>query len=187
MEIARDNLMAKLTAINAKLEFEQAGALRRYYATVENVSIAEIKGGFAPFDIKFVCDDPYGYATALSTITMAGFSANNTTASITAGGSANALPYLNFTITTLTGGTAGEVSLVNVESGRQISVVRNWVNGDNLIVDNYNQTVTVNGTAVDKFGQFLEFTPTIQTLKWTDTLTTRDVVLNSGTFLKRFI
>lgn len=188
MEIARDTLLAYLNTENAKLEFEQSGSLRRYYATMENIIFTEGKGGYMPFDIKFQIHDPYGYDPSATTITISGgaITATPTDKSITIEGSLPALPVITLTIGSLTGGTSADMRVTDPVSGLYISVVRTWIANDVLEIDHLNRTVKVNGTPVDFTGEFTSWAVGSGTFRYSDGFTTRSVTMTAS-YTKRYL
>lgn len=189
MEVSRDLLLQYLDYTEGRLEFTVAGALRRFYATVENEVFSEnAKGGKFGFSIKMTASDPFAYdanSTSLSGLSGA-ISTATSNKTVTFAGSAKQRPVITATVTTVTGGTGQSLTLTNPDTGEAITINRTWANGDVAIVDFMQRTVTVNGVATDYTGQFSEWRPGSRTVAYSDTFTTRSVTL-SGNYVKRYL
>lgn len=171
-----DTFRAYFLNQDQNLDIDYNGSTRRYIATVNTLSI-DRPGGllYATFSIEFVCTQPFGQDTAATTaLTATGRTSSSYSDAYTFLGTAPyQLPVVTVTFTALTGGTAKSVAIGNAGTGETITVTRTWTASDVLVVDCLNQTVTVNGIAVDFTGAFPRFAPGSQSISYADTLTTR--------------
>lgn len=179
METARDSLLAVLTGTEQVLELDQSGIRRKYTATVSNIVFSEAKGGYVTFTITFLCADPFGYDTRITEPSLAGaITVKDSQKSFSILGTYEALPLITVSVNSVTGGTSKQITISNARTGAGIYVSRTWVGNDVLVIDNFNKTVKVNGTAVNYTGKFMSFQPTTtELLNYSDTLATRSVTL----------
>lgn len=176
------------------LDIGWAGGTRRFIATVESAPIPR-PGGlfFANFDIKFLCTDPFGRDTAVTTAALTG--ATGRTASqyndtYSFGGTAPyQYPVTTITYTALSASGSQYAVWGNGNTGQVIVVNRVWANGDVLVIDTENHNVTVNGINVYFTGAWPEFPSSsqgAQTLMYYDTFNSR--TFNIGmTYLARYL
>lgn len=187
MEVARDVLLYRLQPQEANLDIRQSGALRTYITTMKNVAWTHIEGGRMLFSIEFEANNPFGQDTSATALT---FTNPNTAAlfdtPITFGGSFNADIILAVALSSGTGLTNKIMTITNPQTGEFISVTRTWTAGDSLVIDVANKSVTVNSVEVAYNGVFPSFSPGLQTIRYTDTFTTRSVSL-SGSYYKRYL
>src|SRR3990172_1162676 len=93
----------------------------------------------------------------------------------------------NITFSSLSGATGKIVTLTNPDTGEEISITRDWVNTDVLVVNCFTKTLTVNGVEVDYTGKFLGFEPGIsRKLVYEDNFTGRSVTFGFS-YTKRYI
>lgn len=173
MEASRDTLMEYLQPVDEKLEFEQAGALRRYMATMRNVIMTEDMGGFAPFSIEFDLSLPFGVDINLTTLlNNVNHNSSSTDHAITIGGSVFAEPLITLTLTSITGGTNASVLIENPATGQGITVQRSFSNSDVVKVDVDAHKVYVNDVEVEYSGAFPTWDVGSGTLRVTDDFST---------------
>lgn len=187
METSLDTLMSYLDATEARIEFNEGGALRRYYGTVTNNIITDPKGGYAPFAITILCSDPFAYDPTTTTLyTHNTITTTPVTDTITVAGGYRAHPLFTITVTSMTAASTAGVRITNPATGQYIDITRTWTNGDVLVIDTKNRTVKVNGTAVDYTGVFPYWALGSGSVTYSDTFTTRSV--NTGaTYQKRYL
>src|SRR3989304_3354649 len=187
-ELARDNLMQYLTPKEKPLKIDQGGFERVYTATMQNITFSEAQGGFIPFSINFICSDPFGYREQSTAIAMgAAITAFYGEKTFNILGNYKALPTITLTFASLSGATGKIVTLTNPDTGEEISITRDWVNTDVLVVNCFTKTLTVNGTEVDYTGKFLSFEPgTSRKLVYEDNFTGRSVTFGFS-YTKRYI
>jgi hypothetical protein len=142
--------------------------------------------GYAKFTTTFLCSQPYGYATASSTL-LNGTSRTSASYSdaITVGGNSEwQTPIITITLTAVAGGTGGHITISNSLTGQACTVTRNWAAGDVMIIDTSSITtpVTVNGTQVVFTGALPTFNPSNylggQTITYNDNFTSRTMTEN---------
>lgn len=171
------------------LDIDYAGATRRYIATSNATSIVrQQKALFAKFTVEFICTNPFGMETSSTSImSQTNYTSATYTATPTIAGSAPyQLPVFTITIDSLTG--AGDyVQISNDNTNQQIMLYGlGLANGDVIVIDCDNRTVTVNGNNVDYYGTFLELVPGANSLTYTDGFTTRQVDI-SAVYYKRYL
>lgn len=163
------------------LDIQYNGATRRYVATVNSISVVrQQKQLWATFQIEFICTQPFGRDTAVTTPSSSfspsatGRTLSGYSDAITFAGSAPfQLPVITITYTAITGG-ASFVQIGNNTNGQSIMITdQTWVTSDVLEIDVANRTVKRNGVEVDFIGAFPEFPPGAQTLSYSDGFTTR--------------
>lgn len=179
-EQVRDELVGRLQGDRVFLDIMQAGALRRYLVTFNNVIFTDAEGGYMPFSIEFESEMPYGYDPNLTTdVNSVAISGATQTHNPNFGGKYKIEPIITVTIATLTGGASASISVGNSQTGREITVTRGWSAADVLVIDNENKTVQVNGEDVEFSGAWLEFDPydSNEDIAYEDTFSAR-----TGTF-----
>lgn len=179
MEVTRDTLLTYLSPAEQILELDQAGDRRQYTATVSNIIFTDAVGGYITFTITFVCSDPFGYAVKVTEPSLAGaITTPNAQKTFTILGGYNVLPLITVTLNSVTGATSKQLTITNAKTGAAITIARTFANGDIIVIDCFNKTVKVNGTAVNYSGKFLSFQPTTtELLNYDDTFATRSVTL----------
>lgn len=187
LEAVRDTILSYISAEEARLEFEQAGALRRYYCTMQDAIFSNTEGGMTNFSLKFVASDPYGYDAASTTLSglTGNITATPTTKTTTFSGSGTQLPTITVTVTAVTGGTNATLSISNPATGQQIQVNRNWASSDVLVINAVTRATTVNGVAVAYTGSFPEWSPGAASIIYSDTFTTRTATLGATYTIRR--
>lgn len=172
------------------LDITYSSGTRRYVATKNAISIErEEKALFATFQIEFICTNPFGLDTSTSNLWTAktGFTAATFTEAPTVGGNAPfQLPIITITLTAITG--AGDyVQISNDNNGQELMVYgQGLANGDVIVIDSVERSVTINGVEVDWYGTFLELAPGANSITYTDGFTTRTVNV-SGVYTKRWL
>ena len=167
-------------AQNGLLVISQGGDVVEYVATMQEMSINWI-GTSAEITLLFIASDPAGKnSTAIDFIPTATITAaSNSYASIVLG-SATVYPTFNITITSVTGGTAASLTIINALTGQGITITRNWTSGELLEINSEDMTATVDGNVVDFTGMFPQFSSGTQQIQYLDTFTTRNITLSAS-------
>jgi phage-related protein len=111
------------------------------------------------FSSSFVCVKPFGYdLTATTLVNSSAVTSAPATATPTFGGSAPLQkPVITITINSFTGEATNTVSVENTDTGQKISITYTYTNGDVIIIDPDNASVTINGDEVDYSGALVNF------------------------------
>lgn len=175
------SLMKLLHGLEKELLVPQAGATRKYTATLSDVVERSAGGAYWEGELVFTCSDVFGYDTAYTTIVnLTGVTSGTRTDQYDFQGSApQQLPFISIYYSALTGGSNKSVVIGNAATGQQITVTRTWSAGDRLEIDCQNETVKVNGVDVAFTGAFPVFAPGVGNLTYSDDLTTRTFNLNA--------
>lgn len=181
MDALEDTFKSYFRGTDKNLDIGFNGGTRRFIATVNSIAI-DRPGGlqFANFTIEFVCTQPFGQATSVTTPSSsfspsaAGRTSGSYTDAITFTGTAPyQLPVITITITAVTGGT-GYLAVGNSGNNQGITITgQTFVATDVIEIDCKNKTVKKNGVAIDFLGAFPEFPPGAQSLSYSDGFTTR--------------
>lgn len=155
-QAARKALLAKVTGVEALLNYDQADGRITYTATVENVIFSDTGGGFGTFSIKFVASDPFGYSTSYATILSN--SSISTASSLKTfltpiDGSYKAKPIITVVISAVTGGS-GWVRISDPLTNNSVKITRTFT-ASTLVINSETQSVTVGGVEVDYTGSLM--------------------------------
>lgn len=154
LETSIDSLMGILQGREKELILPQAGAKRKYYATYSDYEVNKEGGSYIELDLLFNCSNRLGYD--LESILLkyfTGYTSYHKVELLTFGGSAEwQTPVSTITFVSVSGGSGRTVSIGNDGTGQSVSITRNWVSGDLLVVDSFNSLVTVNGDEVQFTG-----------------------------------
>lgn len=176
-----DTLKINLAAVEANLDIDNNGATRRYVATLLDSTFTRISPVATAFTLDFLCSLAFGADTSSTTIvssTAVTTTPKTVTTSSIGGTSPNQWVVMTYTLTTFTGSTINTVTFKNNTTTQQIAVSRAWTAADVVVVDCFNKTVTVNGTAVDYQGVFPYFSPaSAGTLIITDDFSARSATI----------
>lgn len=173
-ESYRDTLLSYLSEPNATLIFEQAGTNRVYTATMQDAVFSDDNmGGHIPFDIRFNCNDPFGYEQNQIQATDLGVTTSGDTTAVTNGGTYKCNPIIWVKVNSFTGADSREIA-VTID-GVGISVVRAWAAGEVLVINGVNKTVTVASNSVSYSGVFPELQVGANTVTCTDTFSARNI------------
>jgi hypothetical protein len=186
-----DALKSALTGTQRNLDIDEGdGAVRRYLATLDGFTATRSNIGpvAAEITLSFVIPDAFGIDTSATTIlSSVAISSTPQTFTPTFGGSMDGQqPLFTINLTTIGSGAFNTVTLGNSGSGQIIAVSRTWANADVLVVDCFNQIVTVNGSAVDYMGAFPSWPPGASSIQYTDDFTSRTASI-SGTNVNRYL
>lgn len=172
------------------LDIAYGSGTRRYVATSNAVSVVRQQQAlYANFTVEFICTTPFGTDTSTTDLWAAksNFSSATFTETPTVGGNAPfQLPIFTIHIDSLTG--AGDYLLISNDNNNQEILLYGLglANGDTVIIDCVERTVTVNGNDVDYYGTFLELEPGANSITYTDGFTTRSVDV-SAVYTKRWL
>lgn len=169
------------------LDLQHSSSTRRYIATAQNVSISNQNGlNFCTFSVEFLCSDPFGKDISATTLLNDSTTLGSYNSSFTVEGSYSALPVITITLSSVTDGTAKQVSIFNGADFSGITIIRNWTSGDDITIDSVNKEVKVNGALVEFSGSFLEFDLGSAILQYVDNFTARSVAI-TGEYFKRYV
>jgi phage-related protein len=175
-QLMYDTLAQALNRQERLLTIPHAGSTRRYTATPTNVILREPDGlNRLTFSFEFVV--PEGQATALSDTTIINQTVTTASATIplTIAGSVKARPLITLTYTTVTGGTNKTVSIRNSRDFVGLTIQRDWVSGDTVVIDSANFQIYINGVLTAPNGRMPTWETGAGALFYSDTLTTRSV------------
>lgn len=172
------------------LDITYGSGTRRYIATAGVPKIQRRPRSYiALFQIPLTCTNPFGLDTSATALfaTHTGSTVATFTETPTVDGNAPyQLPIFTITLTALTG--AGDyVQISNDNNNQEIMLYGlGLANGDVIVIDCVERTVTVNGDEVDYYGTFLELEPGANSITYTDGFTTRTVTV-AASYTKRWL
>lgn len=176
-EQSLDLLMNAVQGVEKELLVNQSGGTRKYIATFSDYDMVLEANSYLELVLLFDCSDSYGYDTAQTTVlTITNYTGANKIDQIGVGGSAPSQALImTYTLTTISGGTGKTVTVGNDLTGQTISIHRDWVSGDRLVVDPTNQDhpVTVNGNDVLFTGAIPEWATGVGRHSYADDFTSR--------------
>ena len=116
----------------------------RYY-NAQYLDYVEIKRrvDYALLDLKFLCNDPFGYDITADTDTQAGITTDDTTFSIANGGHYYAYPTITITFNQV---QTHIYIQNNTITGNRIDISKSFAVADELEIDCKNETVKLNGS-----------------------------------------
>lgn len=172
------------------LDIAYGSGTRRYIATAGTPKVQRAPRSYiARFQVPITCTNPFGLDTSSTDLWTAksNYSSATFTETPTVGGNAPfQLPIFTIHIDTLTG--AGDYLLISNDNNNQEILINGagLANGDTIIIDCVERTVTKNGVEIDYYGTFLELEPGANSITYTDGFTTRSVDV-SATYIKRWL
>ncbi len=175
---------------DVNLDIAYGSSTRRYTAMkVNTIGIErQDKALFAKFNVELICK-PFGFDTSATNLWAAktGYTSATFTETPTIAGSAPyQLPIFTITLTAITG-DGDYVQISNDDNNQELLLYGlGLTNGDVIVIDCDQRTVTVNGVEVDYYGTFLELEPGAASITYTDGFTTRTVDV-SGVYTKRWL
>lgn len=175
LESRLDTLNSLIQGLEKELLVPQSGTTRKFTATLEDVNVTESGGAHWQGSLVFRCSNNFGYDyTYTSILNMVGTTAGVRADSYNFDGSAEfQVPHFEIYYTAVSGGTGGTVLLGNSTTGQQLTITRDFVAGDRLVVDCDTSSVTVNGANVSFTGAFPMFRKGTADITYTDDFTTR--------------
>lgn len=178
MDTLEDTFKGYLVGREKNLDIEHATGTRRYIVTPTSVRVDRPGGlNYGNFFAKFLCSSPFGVDIALTTLdTTTGYTSATRNIAVTMVGSAEfQYPIIAITLNSGTQLSNGTVSIGNNSNGQVLQINRNWVAGDVITVDTYENLVKVNNVEVPFTGAIPVFGPGAQTITYADTFLTRNV------------
>lgn len=172
-----DTFRSYFNSKDANLDIGYNGGTRRYIATAMPPKITRPFGlAVANFTIEFVCTQPFGQNTsATSALSASGRTSGSYSDSHTFLGTAPfQLIVATITINSVTGGDSF-ITLKNDGNDQGITIFgQTFANGDVLVIDCKERTVTLNGDEIDFLGAFPEFPPGSQDIGYEDGFSARN-------------
>lgn len=184
-ESVMNTLKSRVQLPNKVLKVQQYDTEVEYTATMSALTSSWF-GNKLKFEITFTCSDPIGSDTVISSITSTVITTDVDSISFIVGGSYRAKPEITVSITSVTDGTGATISLSNTTTNQTLSITRDWLADDLLVVDNENKTVRCNGAFIDYEGTFIDFYPGNRALGYSDTFTARSVTV-SGLYNNKYV
>lgn len=153
-----DALKQALAPQEKNLDIEYASGIRRYICSCTRITIERswFHLNFAPFELEFTCaDPPHGLALDTSTAEYTVNTIATYYGSFVAKGTRRPMPRIEITVTSQT--DLQTIYFRNVNTNSTMSISRTFSNGDVLVIDTSDFTVTINGEACVYEGVFPEF------------------------------
>ena len=174
-----DNFKQAMNATEKALIIDFGGSTRQYIATVQqpiNMSSDFYHITSIPYELKFLCADPFGYAPSATTILYAGVTAATYNPSPSFSGTAEQIPTITIEVNSETDLTVIEVKN-NTTTGDGVTVTpgAEFTAGDILIVNFETYKCTLNGTEIDYTGIFPPVDPGSNDIQFDFTSTAHDV------------
>lgn len=170
------DLKALLQAPNGTLETLYAGKMVQYTATLNRVSTTwHLYTG--EIVLEFIASDPIAKTVAAESLVSFSTTASTFAASLNVDGSFNARPVIVLAFSA--GSGAGSVTVENSVTSQGITFTGNFTAGTIVEIDSENYALTVNGVNTDFSGIFPVFAPGSQQIRYSDTLSSRNVTLTA--------
>jgi len=183
-ESVMSSLKSLLRTINQELKVSQSGADTIYKsATLESFEYRWVSNKMI-ITLSFVVADPISYEDATRTMLTTTVTSSSSSNNISNDGSFDAEPIISLSYTSITGGTAQELSVKNEETNQGLTLSGNFASSDSIQINVADKTVIKNGALIDFSGQFPVFKPGLGVFGYNDTFTTRNVDI-SVTYVKR--
>lgn len=172
-----DQFNSYLLTQGGNLDIGYNGGTRRYIATATNIDVQRPNNlNYATFSVTFTCTQPFGQDTSSTTILSATSrtAANYNDTYTFLGTAPYQQPVITITLTAVSASGSQYLSFGNGATGQAITLSRStWANGDVVVIDTTQKTVTVNGANAVFTGAFPEFAPGTGTLQYYDSFTSR--------------
>ena len=172
-----DTFKSYLIGVDKQLNIGNGSGTRQYIATPTEITVPRPGGlAYAEFTVKFTCNSPFGQDTTTTTaLSQTGRTSSTYNDVYTFLGTApHQLAIVTITLVSVTGATNGSIEWGNGNNGQQVFIQNStWNNGDVIVIDCGEKTVTYNGSPQGFSGAFPEFPPGSQTMQYTDTFATR--------------
>ena len=178
-----DILVQALNRQQRPLYVPHAGSTRKFIVTPENVIIKQPNGlNRITFSFEFVV--PEGASKSDTAIILVSQTITSSTANIplTVQGSTKARPIITMQYNSVTGGTAGVVSVRNARDFIGISVTGNFVTSDTLTVDSENFQIFKGTTLLPPVGRLPSWEAGSGALYYSDTFASRSVTITATYF-----
>lgn len=160
------------------LDVDYAGGVRRFIATARQPVITRGPGDVTRcrYSIEFVAPAGYGEDTVTTELLNTSTTAANINFPISVGGSYEAEPDITVTISAVTGGDPMKsVRLANPETTGGVTIARNWVAGDTVVLSGRDHTIYVNNQRIYATGAFPSWEPGERGLTYSDDFASRTV------------
>ena len=175
----RDAFMSALRPNEEDLVIDYGSGTIIYKASVQSIDVPEefFHITILPFSIEFLCE-PFGKAALLSPAAWTGIGtgATNKTPSIT--GTYKAKPTITITVVTETDMTIFKWDNVTTGDWIQVEPSGGFANGDVVVINCENETVTLNGSNQDFTGVFSLFDPGTNNITLTITASACNVTVS---------
>lgn len=177
-----------LEPINQTLQLPVSGNQRIFNeVTVTNITISDVKGGYAAIDIELATTDPFNYSlTSVELLNIINLTSGNKSYPVTLEGRGDQAPIFTLTLDTVTNGTNKTITISNPATGKSISIEGVWAANDVLIINCKTKTVTVNAVDVDFDGSFPVWAKGLGTINYSDDFTQRQIDINV-VYTKRYL
>lgn len=170
-----------------RLVTEYGGNRRVYRASADNWSISQPRGlNRITFSIEFSVNRGYGEDESDSTLFDETLTSSNESVTFTADGSTTVLPVITVTIDSVSGGTDANINIRNGASQIGLSIQRDWVADDQILLDCSAGEMFINGTLTKPEGKIPSWNPGSGSLAYSDTFDTRSVDI-SATYRARYL
>jgi phage-related protein len=177
-EVTLANLRAITQAVRGDLVVTQYDRDVSYIATLQIMEQRWV-GNNMFVTMTFYCDIPTGIdATVEDLILLA--NTNTTTqphdyAITLAGSSIEQYPIITIALNTLTAGGGDTITIGNSSNGHEMQITRTWAASDDIIIDTFEKTVTVNNLDVEYTGRIPEFNVGSTNIVYGDDFSARNV------------
>lgn len=175
-QLMYDVLAAVVNRQKRPLIVPHAGSTRQYIATPQNCILEEPDGlNRLTFSFEFVVPSGASRDTNTTTLVSQVVTTPSTSLPLTVLGSDVARPLITLTYTAVTGGTNKTVSIRNGRDFIGLTIQRNWVAGDTVVIDSTNFQIYINGVLTPPDGRLPSWMSGTGTLYYADTFTSRTV------------
>lgn len=176
-----------LRPINKTLQLPVSGEQRQFYeATVKNIIVSGVKGGYASISIEFTAADPFNYAlTSTELLNVVNLTSGDKSYPVTLDGTAVQMPTITITLDSITTIGSNTVTITDPISGKYVSIQRAWTATEVIVINCREKTVTINGVVTEYEGRIPEWETGAGFINYTDNFTARQVDINV-TYYKRY-
>jgi hypothetical protein len=193
LEASIDTLMAILQPLNKPLIIQQSGTSRKYFCSLSDAPVENDGGSYIEISLVFTLTDRFGYditPTNLLDISSAYTSSTRSDRFFVEGSAPTQALIFSLTFGSITSGSGQSVMLGNSNTGQQVTVNRNWLSGDVLLITPaygiVEKSVKVNNTEVAFTGAVPEFAKGFQYWNYQDTFQARSFT-GSIDYYKRYV
>jgi len=173
-----DTLTSALNRQQRVLIVPHAGGYRRFTCTPANLVITQPNGyNRITFSFEFVVPEGNSVESNTATLVNGVVTTSTQTFPLSVLGSVKARPIITITFVSVTGGTAGTVSIRNSRDYIGLTITDNFATGDTLIIDSDGFQITHNGVMMAPVGRMPTWEPGAGSLYYSDTFTTRNVTV----------
>lgn len=159
LEESLDDLNGIVKQLNKTLDVPLRNDRYIYRNTsYSNMSISNVQGGYAEIEVELETTDPFSYAKGLTTaLASTTYTTVPRSLVVNFDGNTKQLPIITLFLDSV-GSTTSEryIKITNQYSGEYIQISRVYSSDETLVIDAYNQQVTVDGTLVDYTGRLFE-------------------------------